>query len=170
MNSSAIARTRMTTIALPVLLAGLALGVAASLAMLVSPSVAYAKTKTVRASMYGGPKDPGCSSTLAAPKAGRLRKGRNIIALRTHRFGDLWKISYKRRGKWRSQLFVNLDYGPAKWTGKKVDIGWGGAKRIWFPGVGKIKIKKVGHLPKSKWRKFTKYRTLAEAKRKLHFK
>jgi hypothetical protein len=160
----------MTTTVLPVLLATLAVVVAASLAVLGSPAAAHAKTKTVRASMYGGPNDPGCSSTLAASKAGRLRKGRNIIAMRTHRFGDLWKISYKRHGKWRSQLFVNLDYGPAKWTGKKVDIGWGGAKRIWFPGVGKIKIKKVGHLPKSKWRKFTKYKNLAECKRKLHFK
>jgi hypothetical protein len=157
----------MTTIVLPVLLAALALSVTASLATLLCPNVAYGKS--VRASMYGGPHD-NCGSTIAASHAGRLRRGRNIIALRSRHFGDLWKITYRRHGRSHSQLFVNLDYGPAKWTGRKVDIGWGGAKRIWFPGVGKVKLTKVGHLPKSKWRKFTKYRTLAECKRKLHFK
>jgi hypothetical protein len=155
------------TIALPVLLVALALSVTASLATLVCPKVAYGKS--VKASMYGGPHD-NCGSTIAASRAGRLRKGRNIIALRSRHFGDLWKISYKRHGKWRSQIFCNLDYGPAGWTGRKVDIGWGGAKRIWFPGTGKVKLKRVGHLPKSKWRKFTKYRNLAECKRKLRFK
>lgn len=165
MSSTVTTRTGASTLAV-LAVATLALGVAAALATLVCPNVAYGRT--VNASMYGGPNDT-AGSTIAASGAGKLRKGRNIIALRTHRFGDLWKISYKRHGKWRSQIFINLDYGPAQWTGRKVDIGWGGAKRIWFPGIGKVKIKKVGHLPRSKWRKFTHYKNLEQAKRRLRF-
>jgi hypothetical protein len=134
-----------------------------------APAQAKPRTKTVRASMYGGPHDH-CGSTIAASHAGRLAYGRNIIALRTHHFGDLWKISYRRHGKWHSSIFINLDYGPAKWTHRKVDIAWGGAKRISLPGLGYVRITKVGHLPRKYWRKFGHYKTLKECKRKLRWR
>lgn len=132
-----------------------------------SPRIAHGKT--VKASMYGGPTDPGCSTALAAPRAGRLKKGRNIIALRTHKFGQLYIIKYRRHHRTYQQLACNLDYGPARWTGKYVDLGYGLAGRLAFNGAHKVQIVRVGKLPKRLWRKFKSYRDLRECRRKLHF-
>jgi hypothetical protein len=145
------------------------LGIIALAVMAVGWFASPAVGKTVRASMYGGPHDH-CGSTIAAPHAGHLSYGRNVIALRTRHFGDLWKISYRRHGKWYSGIYCNLDYGPAKSTHRKVDIAWGGAKRIALPGLGKVRITKVGHLPKKYWRAFGHYKTLEECKRKLKWR
>jgi hypothetical protein len=81
----------------------------------------------------------------------------------------LYLIKYRRHGKTYQQLCCNLDYGPASWTGKSVDIGYGAAGRLAFNGVGHISITKVGKLPRSKWRKFKNYTTLEECKEKLKF-
>ena len=125
--------------------------------------------KTVNASMYGGKGDSASSRSLH-DGFGKATKYRNVIALRSTHFGDLYQISHKRHGKWYTGLYVQGDYGPASWTGKYVDILWGGAKRLSLPGTGHVRIVKVGHLPRSKWRKFTYYRSLRECKRKLRWK
>lgn len=127
-----------------------------------------AHAKTVNASMYGGKGDSASSRSLH-DGFGKATKYRNVIALRSTHFGDLYQISHKRHGKWYTGLFVQGDWGPASWTGKYVDILWGGAKRLSLPGTGHVRIVKVGHLPKRLWRAFKNYRSLAECRRILRW-
>jgi hypothetical protein len=138
-------------------------------AIMANPDPAHASSwQTVNASMYGGSHERDQESLHDG--FGKAKSDRNCIAMRTRDFGALYMVVYFRHGRTYRQLCVVADYGPAKWTGRKVDILRGGAKRLAFPGTGRVRIKRVGKLPKRCWRKFRNYKTLAECKRKLRWR
>jgi rare lipoprotein A (peptidoglycan hydrolase) len=134
------------------------------------PASAQARWKTYHASTYGGPKDHGCSWSIAAPHAGKLAKNRNIVAHKKLPFGTLIRIRYRRWGKWYYQLMIVLDRGPYV-AGRQFDASFGLAGRLHFSGVGHIQTSQYKkRLPKRLWRKFKNYKSLAECQKALHWK
>jgi len=119
---------KLSTIALVVLLAGCA-----------SPHMAVeglAGTKTVSASFYGR------GEKLARHTAnGEVFRPRALTAAhRTLPFGTRVKVIYNDRS---AVVRIN-DRGPAKWTGRSIDLSYGAARVLGFPGTGNVKLIVLG--------------------------
>lgn len=123
---------------------------ALSLAVL-CPAPALARSAV--ASTYGSPGD--CGTTIAAPRAGRLRPSRRIIAHKTLPFGTLVRVTYRYHGKTRSIVGCVLDRGPYCGN-REFDLTPAVYRPIRFGkvGVGRVQVRVVGKLPKSKWRRW----------------
>lgn len=61
------------------------------------------------------------------------------IALRSHHFGDFYRVTYRGR----SVIAVHNDWGPALWTKRCVDLSRGVKLALRFPGLGMVILKRV---------------------------
>ena len=96
------------------------------------PSVGVAGGKLVNASYYGR------GEKLARHTAnGEVFRPRAMTAAhRTLPFGTRVALIYRNR---RIVVRIN-DRGPAKWTGRAIDLSSGAASALGFPGTGKVQM------------------------------
>jgi rare lipoprotein A len=103
-----------------------------SLIMLLTASLP-ADAHNCSASWYG--KESGSVTASGA----HFNPGGHSIALRSHKFGDRYRVTYRGR----SAIAVHNDFGPAKWTGRGCDLSHGLARAIGFLGLGIVNIERV---------------------------
>lgn len=94
--------------------------------------------RTINASFYGCCRGEKLSRHTAN---GEVFNPNGLTAAhRTMPFNTMVKVTY---GAYTVTVRVN-DRGPAKWTGREIDLSYGAAKALGFTGVGKVKIKEIG--------------------------
>lgn len=86
--------------------------------------------------LWGAPADACGASYYSAGQrtasGARFRPSGRTIALRSHRFGDVYLVTYRGR----SVVVVHDDFGPAAWTGRCADLSYGAARAIRMIRVG----------------------------------
>jgi rare lipoprotein A (peptidoglycan hydrolase) len=113
-------------------------------AVLALPAPALAAN--LRASTYGG------RTEYQSTRLGNTRQLEahhiRYVAHRTFPIGTVLLISH---GRYTTKAIV-ADRGPAKWTGKSLDIGHTTARALRFSGVGTVKVRVVGRVTGRKLR------------------
>ena len=92
-----------------------------------------ASAQNCRASWYGA------ESGHVTASGARFHPSGLSIALRSHHFGDHYRVSYRGR----SVIAVHNDWGPALWTKRCVDLSRGVKVALRFPGLGMVRLKRV---------------------------